>query len=51
VTRAHDLNLDQETYPRIISAKTANCSPPPPDPGAVEHRRDEKTTSAVQSVG
>ena len=51
LTRAHDLNLDQETYLRIISAKTAELFAAAAESGAVGIGADEKTTSAVRSFG
>jgi len=51
LTRAHDLNLDQETYLRIISAKTAELFAAASEAGAVGIGADEKTTSAVRSFG
>ncbi|WP_426051839.1 polyprenyl synthetase family protein [Brevundimonas sp. SL161] len=51
LTRAHDLNLDQETYLRIISAKTAELFAAAAEAGAVGIGADEKTTSAVRSFG
>ncbi|WP_426042591.1 polyprenyl synthetase family protein [Brevundimonas sp. TWP2-3-4b1] len=51
LTRAHDLNLDQETYLRIISAKTAELFAAAAEAGAVGIGADEKTSSAVRSFG
>ncbi|MGV3579293.1 polyprenyl synthetase family protein [Brevundimonas sp.] len=51
LTRAHDLNLDQETYLRIISAKTAELFAAAAEAGAVGIGADEKTTSAVRAFG
>lgn len=51
LTRAHDLNLDQETYLRIISAKTAELFAASAEAGAVGVRADEKTTSALRAYG
>lgn len=51
LTRAHDLNLDQETYLRIISAKTAELFAAAAEAGAVGIGADEQTTSAVRSFG
>ena len=51
LTRAHDLNLDQETYLRIISAKTAELFAAAAEAGAVGIGADEKITSAVRSFG
>ena len=51
LTRAHDLNLDQETYLRIISAKTAELFAAAAESGAVGVGADQKTTSALRSYG
>ncbi len=51
LTRAHDLNLDQETYLRIISAKTAELFAAAAESGAVGVNADQKTISAVRSFG
>ena len=51
LTRAHDLNLDPDTYLRIISAKTADLFAAAAEAGAVGIGADEKTTSAVRSCG
>ena len=51
LTRAHDLNLDQETYLRIISAKTAELFAAAAEAGAVGIGADEKTTAAVRAFG
>ncbi|WP_348637158.1 polyprenyl synthetase family protein [Brevundimonas sp. NIBR11] len=51
LTRAHDLNLDQVTYLRIISAKTAELFAAAAEAGAVGIGADEKTTSAVRAFG
>ena len=51
LTRAHDLNLDQETYLRIISAKTAELFAAAAEVGAVGAGADERTTAALRSYG
>ncbi len=51
LTRAHDLNLDQETYLRIISAKTAELFAAAAEAGAVGVGADERTTTALRSYG
>lgn len=51
LTRAHDLNLDQETYLRIISAKTAELFAAAAESGAVGIGADAATTSAVRAYG
>lgn len=51
LTRAHDLNLDQETYLRIISAKTAELFAAAAESGAVGVNADQKTISAVRAFG
>jgi octaprenyl-diphosphate synthase len=51
LTRAHDLNLDQETYLRIISAKTAELFAAAAEAGAVGVGADDRTTSAVRAYG
>ncbi|MBU1348236.1 MAG: polyprenyl synthetase family protein [Alphaproteobacteria bacterium] len=51
LTRAHDLNLDQETYLRIISAKTAELFAAAAEAGAVAVNADDRTTSALRSYG
>ncbi|MFC5343324.1 polyprenyl synthetase family protein [Brevundimonas staleyi] len=51
LTRAHDLNLDQETYLRIISAKTAELFAAAAESGAVGVSADEKTTAALRAFG
>lgn len=51
LTRAHDLRLDQETYLRIISAKTAELFAAAAEAGAVGSGADEKTVSALRSYG
>jgi octaprenyl-diphosphate synthase len=51
LTRAHDLNLEQETYLRIISAKTAELFAAAAESGAVGSGADERTTAALRSYG
>jgi octaprenyl-diphosphate synthase len=51
LTRAHDLNLDQETYLRIISAKTAELFAAAAESGAVGVGADQTTTSALRAYG
>lgn len=51
LTRAHDLNLDQETYLRIISAKTAELFAAAAEAGAVGVGADDRTVSAVRAYG
>ena len=49
--RAHDRNRDQETYLRIIAAKTAELFAAAAEAGAVGVGADEKTTDALRSYG
>lgn len=51
LTRAHDLNLDQETYLRIISAKTAELFAAAAEAGAVGAGASDKTVEALRSYG
>ncbi len=51
LTRAHDLNLDQETYLRIISAKTAELFAAAAEAGAVGAGADDKTVAALRAYG
>lgn len=51
LTRAHDLNLDQETYLRIISAKTAELFAAAAEAGAVGAGAADKTVEALRSYG
>jgi octaprenyl-diphosphate synthase len=51
LTRAHDLNLDQDTYLRIISAKTAELFAAAAEAGAVGAGADEKTVQALRAYG
>ena len=50
LTRAHDLNLDQDTYLRIISAKTAELFAAA-EAGAVGVDADDTTVAALRSYG
>lgn len=51
LTRAHDLNLDQETYLRIISAKTAELFAAAAESGAVGVGADEACVRALRAYG
>ncbi len=51
LTRAHDLNLDQETYLRIISAKTAELFAAAAEAGAVGAGAGDKIVEALRSYG
>lgn len=51
LTRAHDLNLDQETYLRIVSAKTAELFAAAAEAGAVGVNAGQAATSALRSYG
>ncbi len=51
LTRAHDLNLDQETYLRIISAKTAELFAAAAEAGAVGAGADEAAVQALRAYG
>jgi octaprenyl-diphosphate synthase len=51
LTRAHDLNLDQETYLRIISAKTAELFAAAAESGAVGAGADEACVRALRAYG
>ncbi|MBF0666009.1 MAG: polyprenyl synthetase family protein [Brevundimonas sp.] len=51
LTRAHDLNLDQDTYLRIISAKTAELFAAAAEAGAVGAGADEPTVQALRAYG
>ena len=51
LTRAHDLNLDQETYLRIISAKTAELFAAAAEAGAVGAGADEVAVQALRAYG
>lgn len=51
LTRAHDLNLDQDTYLRIISAKTAELFAAAAEAGAVGAGADEPSVQALRAYG
>jgi octaprenyl-diphosphate synthase len=51
LTRAHDLNLDQETYLRIISAKTAELFAAAAESGAVGAGAGETAVQALRAYG
>ncbi|MDP3377206.1 MAG: polyprenyl synthetase family protein, partial [Brevundimonas sp.] len=51
LTRAHDLNLDQDTYLRIISAKTAELFAAAAEAGAVGADADEPAVQALRAYG
>ncbi len=51
LTRAHDLNLDQDTYLQIIAAKTAELFAAAAEAGAVGSGADERTTTALRAYG
>ena len=51
LTRAHDLNLDQETYLRIISAKTAELFAAAAESGAVGAGAGEAAVQALRDYG
>ncbi|PZO04773.1 MAG: farnesyltranstransferase [Alphaproteobacteria bacterium] len=51
LTRAHDLNLDQETYLRIVSAKTAELFAAAAEAGAVGVGADESVVVALRAYG
>jgi len=51
LTRAHDLNLDQETYIRIVSAKTAELFAAAAEVGAIGAGADERTVAALRAYG
>jgi octaprenyl-diphosphate synthase len=51
LTRAHDLNLDQDTYLQIISAKTAELFAAAAEAGAVGAGADDAVTAALRSYG
>jgi len=51
LTRAHDLNLERETYLRIISAKTAELFAAAAESGAVGAGADEAMTTALRAYG
>jgi octaprenyl-diphosphate synthase len=51
LTRAHDLNLDQETYLQIISAKTAELFAAAAESGAVGAGAGEAAVQALRDYG
>jgi octaprenyl-diphosphate synthase len=51
LTRAHDLNLDQDTYLQIISAKTAELFAAAAESGAVGAGADETAVQALRAYG
>ena len=51
LTRAHDLNLDQDTYLQIISAKTAELFAAAAEAGAVGADADEPLVQALRAYG
>jgi octaprenyl-diphosphate synthase len=51
LTRAHDLNLSQETYLEIISAKTAELFAAAAEAGAVAAGAPESRTQALRAYG
>ena len=51
LTRAHDLNLDQDTYLRIISARTAELFAAAAEAGAVGADADEPAVEALRAYG
>ncbi len=51
LTRAHDLNLDQATYLKIISAKTAELFAAAAEAGAVGAGADAEATAALRAYG
>jgi len=51
LTRAHDLNLDHETYLRIISAKTAELFAAAAESGAVGAGAGETAVQALRDYG
>jgi len=51
LTRAHDLNLDQATYLRIIAAKTAELFAAAAEAGAVGAGADEEAVTALREFG
>ena len=51
LTRAHDLNLDQDTYLRIISAKTAELFAAAAEAGAVGADAGEQAVEALRAYG
>ena len=51
LTRAHDLNLDHDTYMQIISAKTAELFAAAAEAGAVGAGADDTQISALRAYG
>ena len=51
LTRAHDLNLEQETYLEIIGAKTAELFAAAAEAGAVSAEAPEREISALRQFG
>jgi octaprenyl-diphosphate synthase len=51
LTRAHDLNLDQQTYLEIIGAKTAELFAAAAEAGAVSAEAPEREISALRQFG
>jgi len=51
LTRAHDLNLDQDTYLRIVSAKTAELFAAAAEVGAVGADAGEPAVAALRAYG
>ena len=51
LTRAHDLNLDQDTYLRIISAKTAELFAAAAEAGAVGAGAEAPVVEALRAYG
>ena len=51
LTRSHDLNLDQDTYLKIISAKTAELFAAAAEAGAVGAGVDEAASQALRAYG
>jgi len=51
LTRAHDLNLDRDTYLQIISAKTAELFAAAAEAGAVGAGADDAAVAALRSYG
>jgi len=51
LTRAHDLRLDQDTYLRIISAKTAELFAASAEAGAVGAGADDRAVVAMRDYG
>jgi octaprenyl-diphosphate synthase len=51
LTRAHDLNLDQDTYLEIIEAKTAELFAAAAEAGAISAGADDPQAAALRSFG